>query len=137
MVYLYRQFFCHFRKKVLDQNGPYISTIQTILRNVCLTVILEFSLPSSVCVFAPAYTSLCRGLQYLVKVRYIILVDGTRFLIFEAIVDMPDVATSYDSLILLGSLEISVFDTLQWGFRIYYIWLNFEALRLIILFVPS
>ena len=39
------------------------------------------------CVLAPAYTSLCRGLEYLLKVRYIIVVDlnGARFLIFEAV----------------------------------------------------
>ena len=42
---------------------------------------------SSVCVLAPAYTSLCRGLEYLLKVRYIILVvlNGAGFLIFNTI----------------------------------------------------
>ena len=29
-------------KKVLDPNGPYINTFQTILRNVCLSIISEF-----------------------------------------------------------------------------------------------
>ena len=40
-----------------------------------------------VCVLAPAYTSLCRGLKYSPKVRYIILVDpnGVGFLIFETV----------------------------------------------------
>ena len=42
---------------------------------------------SSVCVLAPAYTSLCRGLEYLLKVRYIILVDPLKngFSIFDTI----------------------------------------------------
>ena len=29
-------------RKVLDPNGPHISTSQTKIRNVCLSVILEF-----------------------------------------------------------------------------------------------
>ena len=42
---------------------------------------------SSVCVLAPTYTSLCRGLEYLLKVRYIILVypNGAGFLIFNSV----------------------------------------------------
>ena len=81
-------------KRILDPNGPYISTFQKILRNVCLSVILEFCLssvicrlPSVVCCLwsvvydllsvicstSAAYTSLCRDLKYWLKVRYIIL----------------------------------------------------------------
>ena len=61
--------------------------------SVCL-VILEFCLLLSsssslsvVYVLAPAYTSLCRDLKYLPKVRYIILVDllWAGFLIFETV----------------------------------------------------
>ena len=36
------------RKKVLDPNWPYINTFQTILRNVCLSVISKFCLSSPV-----------------------------------------------------------------------------------------
>ena len=55
-----------------------------------MSVILEFCLSSSssvVCVLAPAYTSSCRGLKCLPKVRYIILVDPlwARFLIFTTL----------------------------------------------------
>ena len=62
---------------VLDPNGPYISTYQTILRNFCLSVISEFCLSSVICLSAfcsasTAYTSLNRILKYLLKVRYII-----------------------------------------------------------------
>ena len=32
------------QKKVKDPNGPYISTGQTKIRNVCMSVILEFCL---------------------------------------------------------------------------------------------
>ena len=41
----------------------------------------------SVCVLVSAYTSLCRGLKYLINIRYIILVDsnGARFLIFKTV----------------------------------------------------
>ena len=86
-VTLCSHYFCNFRKKVLDPNGPYISTFQTILRNFCLSVISEFWLSSVVCSASPAYTGLCRGLKYLLKVRYIILNDPNvaRFLIFETL----------------------------------------------------
>ena len=72
-VDLCRQFFAISVKKVLDQNGPYnIDTFpQKKLRNVCLLVILSVV----VCIFAPAYNSLCRGQAYLLKIRYIILVN--------------------------------------------------------------
>ena len=49
----------------------YINTYQTNLRNDCLSVILFVV----VGVVAPAYTSLCIGLEYLLKVRYIILTE--------------------------------------------------------------
>ena len=45
--YMFPLFFKHLEKKVLDPNGPYISTFQTNLRNVCLSVILESCLSSS------------------------------------------------------------------------------------------
>ena len=53
------------------------TNLRKVLGNVCLSVIQEFclSLSSSVCVLAPAYTSLYRGLKYLLEVRYIILVN--------------------------------------------------------------
>ena len=59
-------------RKVFDPNGPYICTNQTKIRNVCLSVILSvvvvvWSAPT-------AYTNLCRGLEYLPKIQYIILV---------------------------------------------------------------
>ena len=47
IINLCRHFFCGFEKKVLDQNGPYINKFQTILRNVSLSVILEFFLSSA------------------------------------------------------------------------------------------
>ena len=61
-----------------------MNTFQTILRIVWLSVIL--SVVVVVCVLAPDYTSLCRGLKYSPKVMYIILVDPNEaeFLIFEA-----------------------------------------------------
>ena len=43
--------FLWFPKKVLDQNGPYINMFQTNLRNVCVSVILEFCLLWSSSVF--------------------------------------------------------------------------------------
>ena len=61
-----------FSQNVLDPNRPYMNTIQTVLGNVCLSVISDFCL-SSVCCASTAYTSLFRGLKYLLKVRYIIL----------------------------------------------------------------
>ena len=81
IINLCRQFFAVFERNVLDPNWPYISTFQTILIIVCLSVIVEFCLSSSIvlaCVLAPAYTSLCRGMEYLLKVRYIIVVDPNR-----------------------------------------------------------
>ena len=79
-----QNFFAIFEKKVLYQIGPYINTFQTNIKNICLSVILEFCLSSiGVCVLAPAYTSLCR--EIFTKVKYIIVVDPLRdgFLIFE------------------------------------------------------
>ena len=79
---LCRQVFCNFRKKKKYQNGPYINTLQTNLRNVWLLVVLEFCLcPRSV------YISLYRGLEYSPKIRYIIEIDPLwdGFLIFETV----------------------------------------------------
>ena len=88
-IFIIIDFFCNFWKKVLDQNGPYINTFQTNLRNDCLSVIPELYLSSVVviCVLAPAYTSVCRGLKYSPKARYIIVVDPLwdRYLIFETV----------------------------------------------------
>ena len=60
-------FFATSGKKVLDPNLPYIRTSQTKIRNVCLSIILEFCLFLSVCSLSTAYTSLCSGLKYLLK----------------------------------------------------------------------
>ena len=52
-----------------------ISTSRTKLRNVYLVVISEFCLSAVFCcLLSAAYTSLCRDLKYLLKVKYIILV---------------------------------------------------------------
>ena len=65
-------FFAISEKKV--QNRLYINTFQTNLRNICLSVMeIEFCLSSVVCRLWTAF-SLCRGLVYLLKVRYITLV---------------------------------------------------------------
>ena len=50
----------------------------------CLSCILEFYLSLSICSASIAYTILCRGLKYLLKVPYIILdyPNVSRFLIF-------------------------------------------------------
>ena len=47
--------FGHFRKKIWDQNGPYINMFQANLRKVSCISVVEFS----------AYTSLWRCLEYL------------------------------------------------------------------------
>ena len=64
--------FCDFRKK---------NPIYKHVSEKCL------SSSSSICVLAPAYISLRRDLEYLLKVKYIILVDpnGARFLVFETV----------------------------------------------------
>ena len=64
-------YFYNFQKKVLDLNGP-------DKNKQCLSV-RNFGIQSAVivvvvCSAFTAYTSLCRGLKYLLKVRYIILV---------------------------------------------------------------
>ena len=48
--------------------------ILTRFKQIYQSVILEFCLSSSVavCVLAPAYTNQYRGLEYLLKLRYII-----------------------------------------------------------------
>ena len=84
-------FFAISEKKVLDPNGPYISTFQSILRNVYLSVILEFCLLSSSSSASvsslqplPAYVEAWNIHQ---KLGYIILVDpnGAEFLVFETV----------------------------------------------------
>ena len=98
LVYFYnkpicRQSFCDFRKK---DPRPKWTIYKYILdkSQKCLFVgNSEFCLSSSslllsvVCVLAPGYTNLCRGLKYLRKVWYIILVDllCARFLIIETV----------------------------------------------------
>ena len=81
------QFCCNFRKKVLGPNGSYISTSQIKLRNVCLSVILEFCLSSAIIIIVvcSASTALCRSQKYLLKAQYIILgyPNVARFLIFN------------------------------------------------------
>ena len=74
-------------KRVLDPNGPCINTLQTILRNVCLSVILKFYPLSVVYGASAAYTSLCRGLKFLLNVRCIVLnyPNVTRSSIFETL----------------------------------------------------
>ena len=61
--------------------------VQTIIRNVCLSAISEFCLSVVVCSASTTYTSLCRGLKYLLKVRFIILVypNVARFSIFKTL----------------------------------------------------
>ena len=74
------------KKKVLDQNGLYINTCQTKIRNACLSVTLEFCLLlSAVCSASAAYTSLGRGLKYLLKIPHFILdySNVAGFLIFS------------------------------------------------------
>ena len=85
--FLCRQYFAVSKKNCLDQNRPYINTFQTILRYVCLSVILEFCLYVVILVFTLAYTSLCKGLKYLLKVMFIIEIDpnGAGFLIFDTV----------------------------------------------------
>ena len=43
------ELFCDFQKKALDQNGPYISTFLTNLRNVCLSIVSELCMSVVVC----------------------------------------------------------------------------------------
>ena len=65
---------CHRTKRTI-----YINTFQTNLRHVCLSVTLKFCLSLSVVfVLVPAYTSLCRSLEYLLKVQYTLIVDPLR-----------------------------------------------------------
>ena len=59
----------HIYKHVSDNSKKCLSVGNSGILSVIVVV---------VCVLAPAYTSLCRGLEYLLKVRYIILVDPLR-----------------------------------------------------------
>ena len=52
--------FLRFPEKVLDPNGPHTNTFQTIPNKKCL----------SVCLSIVVYTSLCRGMKYLLKVLF-------------------------------------------------------------------
>ena len=95
LVNLYfKHFFVIFEKKVLDQNRPYmykhlLYKSKTVILSVVVVIIV-------VCVLAPAYTSLCRGLEYLLKVRYVVLLDtnGAGFLISNTIFSLRDVNTA-------------------------------------------
>ena len=62
-------------------------TFQTIYSKKCLPVILEFCPLSVVCSAPAAYTNLCRGQKYLLKVMYISLIYPivTHFLIYETL----------------------------------------------------
>ena len=73
--------FCNFRKKVLDPNRTYISMIQTKIWKFSNFGILCIV----VCSASTAYTSLCRNLNYLLKIIYITLVYSNvgGYLIFE------------------------------------------------------
>ena len=75
-----------FRK---TQNGPYISTSQTKIGNVCLSVISEFRL-SVVVLFCSAptgYINQCRGPEYQLKLPYFVqdYPNLIRYLIFQAV----------------------------------------------------
>ena len=74
-------------KQVLNPNGPYINKSRTKTRNASLSIILEFCLLAMICSASEAYTNLCRGLKYLLKVMYIILNYPTvaQFWIFETL----------------------------------------------------
>ena len=77
--------FCNFQKKnVLDPNGPYMFVLDNSKK--CLSID-NFEIPSVVCSASAAYISLCRGLKYLLKVRYTILVycNVARFLISNTV----------------------------------------------------
>ena len=58
-----------------------------IVRNVCMSDILEFCPLSVLCSASAIYTSFCRCLKYLLKVRHIILVypNVVGFLIFRTL----------------------------------------------------
>ena len=66
---LYRQFCLRYSKKVSRPKWIIYKHISDKSKK-CLSGILSIVVD---CVFTPAYTSLCRGLKYLLKVRYIIL----------------------------------------------------------------
>ena len=75
-------------KRILEPNEPYIRASQTKIRNICMSVILEFCLPVvAVYSASTAYTSLCRGLKYLLKIPYCIqyYLNMTRFLVFQTV----------------------------------------------------
>ena len=86
MVNLCRQLFCDILKKVLDQIKPFINTFQINLRNVCLSVIPALCLSFLFCEQLPV-SCLYRGLAYLLKLPYIILVvpNVSGFSIFSTV----------------------------------------------------
>ena len=91
--YLFSLFLQLPEKKVVDPNGPYISTFQTNLRNLCrefrISVChLSSSVYLSGCRPSAAYTSPYKGLKYSLKVKYIILNypnNVAKFLIFKTL----------------------------------------------------
>ena len=62
----------------------FLKTGSDKLQNVCLSSVIVVVI---ICVLVPAYTSLCRGLKYSSKVRYITAVDLLRdvSLIFKTV----------------------------------------------------
>ena len=85
------------RRKALDSNGPYISTSQTKIRKVYLYVgYFEILSVVVVCLWSGStsavYTSLCRGLKYLLNVPYIIL--GYPILVGSLIFDTLNLGSS-------------------------------------------
>ena len=72
-------FFAISETKILDQNGPKWTIYEqaTDESEKCISVVNSriLSVVVIVSVLAPAYTSLYRGLEYLPKVRFIIVVD--------------------------------------------------------------
>ena len=70
-------------KIVIDPNGPYISTSRTRIISVCISVISEFCQSSFVFSASTAYTSLCRGLKYILKISYFIQNHSNKGRIFD------------------------------------------------------
>ena len=90
IVNLYSLSFHNFRK-----NWPYVNKFLTNLGNVCLSVILEFFQSYVVCcMWLPAYIYLCRGLEYLLKIPYLIL-TWLDFLFSRHFVCLSDLCTYF------------------------------------------
>ena len=58
----------------MNSKKLYTKASQTKIRNVYMSLISELYLSSSVYRASTAYTSICRGLKYLLKIRNIILI---------------------------------------------------------------